>query len=433
MTSINRKEKIKNFLLNIEQEESVYVPQFCHNLKNPKKLYYGGPYYDKEEIVEAIDTLLFGKWFSSGHKVTEFEQAFCKKVNQEHGLMVNSGSSANLIAISALKKHYGWKDGDEIIVSVVGFPTTVNPIIQNNLKPVFIDIEMRSLNFDLSKIEEKITNKTKAIFVSPVLGNPPNLDDFVELCEENGVMPILDCCDSLGSTWRGKHITDYFKLSTFSFYPAHHITTGEGGLITSNDPELMKTCRSFAWWGRDCYCVGVQNLSKCGTCGKRFDKWVDDLDTVIDHKYLFTNIGYNLKPLDIQGAMGLVQLSKLDEIEKTRKSIKERVSSLFEKIEGIRGINKWSQSDVSWFGVPIICKTKDQKQKLVSYLEENGVQTRNYFAGNLLYQPAYRHLGNVFEYPEANKVLDLVFFVGCSPTITSEKINYLEELLSNYV
>lgn len=433
MKSTNRKEKIRNFLKTIESEENTYIPQFCHNLKNPKKLYYGGPYYDKDEIVEAIDTFLFGKWLSSGHKVTEFEQAFSKKINQKYGLMVNSGSSANLIAISALKKHYGWEDDDEIIVSVVGFPTTVNPILQNNLKPVFIDIEMQSLNFDLSKIEEKITDRTKAIFVSPVLGNPPNLDDFVELCAENDIMPILDCCDSLGSTWREKHITDYFKLSTFSFYPAHHITTGEGGMITSDDPELMKTCRSFAWWGRDCYCVGVQNLSKCGTCGKRFDKWIDDLDTVLDHKYLFTNIGYNLKPLDIQGAMGLVQLSKLDEIEEARKSIKKRVSSIFEKLEGIRGIDEWPESDVSWFGVPIICETKDQKQKLVSYLEENGVQTRNYFAGNLLYQPAYRHLGEVQEYPEANKVLDLVFFVGCSPTITPEKIDYLEELLSSYV
>ena len=430
--AITRKEKIKKFIEDMEESENVFIPQFCHNLKNPKKLYYGGPWFGKEELVEAMDTFLFGKWLSSGHKVNEFEEAFSKKINQKHGLMVNSGSSANLVAIAALKKHYGWKDGDEIIVSVVGFPTTVNPIIQNGLKPVFIDIEMDSLNFDLSLIQDKISERTRGIFVSPVLGNTPNIDDLTEICQENNILPILDCCDSLGSKWRGKDISEYFSLSTFSFYPAHHITTGEGGMITSNDPELMKLCRSMAWWGRDCYCVGVQNLTQCGTCGKRFDNWIQDLDTVLDHKYLFTNIGYNLKPLDMQGAIGLVQLGKLDEIHRLRKEIKGEMEDIIQVLPKIRGCSEWPESDTSWFGVPVVCEDKETKRHLVDYLETRGVQTRNYFAGNLLYQPAFRGFGDVEDYPNANKVLDLVFFLGCSPTISSDKIEYFKEIISEY-
>ena len=207
---MNRKEKILNFIKQLEIEENSFIPQFCHNLKNDKKVYYGGPYFDKEEIVEAIDTLMFGKWLSSGQKVYEFETETAKLLNQKSCLMVNSGSSANLIAIAAAKKYYNWQDGDEIILSVVGFPTTLNPIVQNNLKPVFIDIEYDTLNFDLNKIEEKITSKTKAIFVSPVLGNVPDIDKLTYLSEKYNILLLLDCCDSFGSKWKGRHISEYF-------------------------------------------------------------------------------------------------------------------------------------------------------------------------------------------------------------------------------
>lgn len=428
----NRKDKIKDFIENIEQEEGLSIPQFCHNLKNPDKVYYGGPWFTKEEMVEAIDSLLFGKWFSSGHKVAEFEKQFAIKLNQKSALMVNSGSSANLVAITALKKHYGWKDGDEVLVSVVGFPTTVNPILQNNLVPKFVDIELDTLNFDLNQLKALITNKTKAIFVSPVLGNPPDIDFILKLCQENNLVPILDCCDSLGSKWKGKHLNEYFEVSTYSFYPAHHITTGEGGMVTSNNEEIIKLARSFAWWGRDCYCVGVQNLTQCGTCNKRFDRWIPELETIIDHKYLFTNIGYNLKPLDMQGAIGLVQLSKLDKIHSLRVSIKNQISNILLNLPNIKQCSQLKDSEVSWFGVPIICSNKLDKENLVKYLEGNGIQTRNYFAGNLLYQPAYRHLGNPKDYPIANIVLDQVLFIGCSPTISSDKIAIIEQVVQDY-
>jgi CDP-6-deoxy-D-xylo-4-hexulose-3-dehydrase len=427
-----RKDKIREFIESIESSEDTFVPQFCHNLKNNKKVYYGGPYYDKEELVEAIDTLLFGKWLSSGHKVNEFELEFSKKIQVKNSLMVNSGSSANLVAISAAKQYYKWNDGDEIILSVVGFPTTLNPIIQNSLKPVFIDIEFDTLNFDLDLVEKSITSKTKAIFVSPVLGNPPDIDRIVNLCEKYKLVPILDCCDSLGTLWKGRHIAEYFDISTYSFYPAHHITTGEGGMVCSNNDELIRIARSFAWWGRGCYCVGTQNLSQRGVCGKRFDRWIPELDYVIDHKYLFTQVGYNLKPLDIQGAIGLVQLKKLDEIHDKRVKNHDKIVSMLSKIKGLSFATVLKDSEVSWFGVPIICKDNITKSKLVNYFESNGIQTRNYFAGNILNQPAYKEMGNRLDYPLANEVLNLVFFLGCSPTIDQEKLNYLQEKINEY-
>lgn len=427
-----RKNKIREFINSIEESEDTFVPQFCHNLKNDKKVYYGGPYFDKEELVEAIDSLLFGKWFSSGQKVNEFEIKFSSELQIKNSLMVNSGSSANLVAISAAKKYYGWEDGDEVILSVVGFPTTLNPILQNNLKPIFVDIEFSTLNFDLDLVEKSITNKTKAIFVSPVLGNPPDIDRIISLCEKHKIVPILDCCDSLGSKWKGKHLADYFDISTYSFYPAHHITTGEGGMVSSNNEELIRIARSLAWWGRGCYCVGTQNLTSRGVCGKRFDRWIPELDYVIDHKYLFTEIGYNLKPLDIQGAIGLVQLSKLHGIHEKRVQNYNKIKSILQKIKGISFGSVLDDSEVSWFGVPIICKDNELKSKLVNHFESRGVQTRNYFAGNILYQPAYRHLGSPKDYPEANKVLSLVLFLGCSPTIDDDKLEYLEEVVNEF-
>jgi CDP-6-deoxy-D-xylo-4-hexulose-3-dehydrase len=279
--------------------------------------------------------------------------------------MVNSGSSANLIMISALKKHFNWADDSEVIVSPVGFPTTISCLIQNRLKPIFVDIELNSLNFDVDKIEEKITEKTTAIFVSPVLGNPPDMDILVELCKKRNILLIGDNCDSLGTMWKEKLITDYYYAWTSSFYPAHHISTGEGGMVSSNDEKLISLATSFAWWGRDCYCVGSNNLLSCGTCGNRFDKWLDDYDGVIDHKYLFTTIGYNLKPLDLQGAIGIAQLKKFDMLESKRREYKNRIGDFIENnISSIKVIKATENSDPSWFGVPVYCDSQKLREKL---------------------------------------------------------------------
>jgi CDP-6-deoxy-D-xylo-4-hexulose-3-dehydrase len=348
--------------------------------------------------------------------------------------MVNSGSSANLVLMTALKKRFNWADDDEIIVSPVGFATTISVIHQNRLKPIFIDIEWDTLNFDLDQIEDKITPRTKAIFVSPVLGNPPDMDKLIAICEKHGLKLIGDNCDSLGSKWDGKYLNEYYVAFSNSFYPAHHISTGEGGMVCTNDEELKKIMVSVAWWGRDCYCVGSTNLLACGTCGKRFDNWLENYDGIIDHKYVFSNMGYNLKPLDLQGAIGSIQLDKFDEIEENRNRSKEVISHIFtSNISNIRTPNIASEkSEPCWFGTPFICEEPGLKHKLVQYLEDNKIQTRNYFAGNILMHPGYSFLDDYKNYPEANKVLDKVFFIGAAPHYTEPVFEYIQDVIKKF-
>lgn len=347
--------------------------------------------------------------------------------------MVNSGSSANLVMIAALKKYFEWPDGAEIIVSVVGFPTTVNPILQNNLVPVFVDITWDDLNWDLNHVEAAITNKTVAVFSSPVLGNSYDLDRLLDICERHQLMYIADNCDSLGSKWNGMYLTENAVAASCSFYPAHHITTMEGGMVSSSIPEIVTLARQFAWWGRDCYCVGACNQLINGSCGKRFDKWLDGYDGIVDHKYVFSQIGYNLKPIDMQGAVGQVQLAKFDEIHAKRRFNYEQIRSILERLSPkVRVVGEYPEAETSWFGVPIICSSEETKTNLQLHLEQNGIQTRNYFAGNLLLHPAYKHLGNAKDYPNAYRVLKYVFFMGTAPTLTHEDLAYIFETVSEY-
>jgi CDP-6-deoxy-D-xylo-4-hexulose-3-dehydrase len=425
-----QKDKIRALLTDLKKDSS--IPQFCYNLNQSKTVCYGGPLFDDEELVEAIHTLLFGKWFVSGENVDKFEKEFSKYINMKYSLMVNSGSSANLIILEVMKKFYEWKTGDEVIVSSVGFPTTVAPILQVGLKPVFCDIELETLNFNINEIEKKITPFTRAIVVSPVLGNPPDMTWLKSLCDKHFIHIIMDGCDSLGSKWNGKHLAEYGVMSSCSFYPAHHITTGEGGMVSTNSEELIRLARSFAWWGRGCHCVGPANLSKAGSCGKRFSRWLPQLNFLTDHRYLYTNIGYNLKPLDLQGSIGLVQLKKMEYIHAKRVEYKNRIQNILSKVKGLSFPRQFFSADVSWFGVPIICNSARLKEHLVKYLEDNRIQTRNYFAGNLLLHPAYKDLDDWKKYPNANTVLERIFFIGCSPTMTEENITYIDEVISKY-
>lgn len=422
---------------NIKALVGNHVSPYIYNSKEfiPGKtpIYYSGPYWDNRETEAAIGAFLNGKWITTGENVYKFERAFSKRFNVKYSFMVNSGSSANLVLIAGLKKRFNWNDDDEIIVSPVGFATTISVIHQNRLKPVFIDIEWNTLNFDLNQIESKITNKTRAIFVSPVLGNPPDMDKLFKICLEYDIKLVLDNCDSLGSKWNEEYLNEYAVAFSNSFYPAHHISTGEGGMVCTNDEELHKLFMSISWWGRDCYCIGSANLLSCGTCGKRFDKWLDSYDGIIDHKYVFSNMGYNLKPLDLQGAIGLVQLEKIDEIESKRKQANKIISDIFlNNIPGLRIPKQLEKANTCWFGTPFICETEGLKHKLVQYLEDNKIQTRNYFAGNILQHPGYSFLDDYKNYPEANKVLDKVFFVGAAPHYTKEVFNYIEEVVKKF-
>ena len=433
---MTQESKITEFIAEFAKSTEKAFPYLANKSRvfdsSKDTVYYSGPYWDQSEVAAAVESLLSGFWLSSGEKVDKFERRFSKKFGFAESLMVNSGSSANLVMVAALKKYYDWQDGDEIIVSVVGFPTTTSAIVQNGLVPVFVDINWGDLNWDLDLVRDAITKKTRAVFSSPVLGNPYDIDKLVEICEEKKVHIISDNCDSLGSKWGEEYLTEFSVAASCSFYPAHHITTMEGGMVSSKNEEIVKLARSFAWWGRGCYCVGRQNLLPDGTCKKRFDRWIPDCDDVVDHKYVFDNVGYNLKPLDLQGAIGIVQLEKVDEIENLRRSNKVRMDSIFASINGCSEIEEHPKSTTSWFGAPYICESSQLKRSLVSHLESNRVQTRNYFAGNLLLQPAYRKYGNWKDFPNASQVLSKVFFVGVSPTITEEMLDYVESVVSNF-
>jgi CDP-6-deoxy-D-xylo-4-hexulose-3-dehydrase len=394
------------------------------------KVLYSGPYFDGTEIQAAIRTLEQGEWYPAGKEVDTFERQFSKRFNFVSSLMVNSGSSANLVMIAALKQYFGWKDGDEIIVSVVGFPTTINPILQNNLVPKFVDITWDDLNWDLDQIEGLITPRTVAVFSSPVLGNTYDLDKLLDICIRHDLELIADGCDSLGSKWKGKYLSEYAVASSTSFYPAHHITTLEGGMVSSNISEVVDIARQFAWWGRDCYCVGSCNTLAQGTCGRRFDFWLKDYPCLVDHKYVFSQIGYNLNPLDLQGAIGQVQLEKFDTIHQRRRHNYDVISSYFKGFpDDVRIVSEKLPAETSWFGVPIICENPMVKEKLQQYLEGEGIQTRNYFAGNLLLHPAYQHLGDAKDYPNAYEVLQKVFFLGTSPTLNQENLEHINSVL----
>lgn len=433
----SQKSQIANFLNSLADDNEEIFPYLANrNWKKGKQIFYSGPYWDNEEIIAAINTLISGKWLSAGENINKFEINFSKKFEFKRSVMVNSGSSANLVMIAALKKYFGWKNEDEIIVCACGFPTTVNPIIQNGLKPVFVDIDFEDLNWNLNSLLEKITKKTVAVISSPVLGNPYDMDKFLSIVKEHKLEYIADNCDSLGSKWKDEFLTKEAVASSCSFYPAHHICTIEGGMVSSNNEEIISIARSFAWWGRDCYCVGVQNKLKNGTCGKRFDKWLDGYSKVVDHKYVFGVQGYNLKTPDLLGSIGLVQLEKYDEIHRIRRKNKELIGKIFERIPGTRIINEKESAETSWFGIPIVCSeidSKFNKKSVVKYLEDNGVQTRNYFAGNLLMHPAYKDLDDPINYPNALKVLDKVFFVGCSPVISKDMINHIDFLVTKFL
>jgi CDP-6-deoxy-D-xylo-4-hexulose-3-dehydrase len=427
-------------MINLENIQSLignHVAPYIYNAKSfePGKtpIYYSGPYWDEKETLAAIDTFLNGKWITTGEKVFKFERQFSKRFNVKHSHMVNSGSSANLVLIAALKRRFKWADDDEILVSPVGFATTISVLYQHRLKPVFVDIEWDTLNFDLDALEAKITPRTKAIFVSPVLGNPPNMDRLLEIAEKHNIQLVGDNCDSLGSKWGNEYLSEYYVAFSNSFYPAHHISTGEGGMICTNDDELKKLFVSISWWGRDCYCIGSANLLSCGTCGNRFDKWLENYDGVIDHKYVFSEMGYNLKPLDLQGAIGLEQLLKLDEIEANRRVSRDRLTQIFtDNIPGLRAPIVLDKADPCWFGTPFICDEPGLKHRLVEYLEANKIQTRNYFAGNILLHPGYSFLDDSNLYPEANKVLDKVFFIGAAPHYTEPVFEYIEKVIKAF-
>ena len=428
------KEDIKEFVLKL-QEKYGQLPKFAHNLKKfDNKVLYSGFYWDNNELEAMLESLLFDVWSINGVKVAEFERKFSEKIGQKYSLMVNSGSSANLIMIAGLKKYLNWEDEDEIITSVCCFPTTIAVIPQNRLKPVFVDINFEDLNIDLDKIKEKITKKTKGLLFAPILGNPGNFYKLVDICHNYDLHLILDNCDGLGTTFNGKQLNEYSIVSSCSFFASHHLSVIQGGMISSNNEDLIRICRSLTMWSRNCECRGIANLLKDGTCKKRFSNWLDTQpDIIIDDKYFFTERGYNLQALEFQGAIGLEQLKKWDEIHTKRYNNHADIQYLLSKyIPDLTFSKVYVGIIPSWFGVGVITKDYEQKRKLVTHFENNGIQCRNFFSGNILEHPGYKDLGNWREFSKASETLRRVFFIGCAPSLTNKHINYIEEVLKKY-
>jgi CDP-4-dehydro-6-deoxyglucose reductase, E1 len=431
---MNNDEKM-HLITALAADRPAYVPNYDDFVPGKSSVLYSGPYWDNRELEMAMKSLLLGSWLTTGEYTVRFQNKFASMFNVKHAHMVNSGSSANLIMLAAAKKRWGWEDGAEVIVSPVGFPTTIAPIVQNGLAPVFVDIELNTLNFDVSQIAAKITSKTVAILVSPVLGNPPDMDALKRLSILYGIRLLGDHCDSLGSRWNGKLLNEMYEAWSTSFFPAHHITTGEGGMVCSNDEQFIALAKSFTWWGRDCYCVGQANSLPCGTCKMRFSKWLENegVDLVLDHKYVFTSMGYNLKPLDLQAAIGLAQLEKFEEIDEKRRAIKYKlVRKLAPLARVMRPATKLTHAQPCWFGVPIICDTPEIRASLVAHFEAHKIQTRSYFAGNILRHPAYKHLAPAADFPNADVALTRVFFIGCPPHYNDAVVNYIGEVAEKW-
>ena len=405
---------------------------------------YAGPYFDSAEYVAAVKSLL-GEWLVLGADAIKFERKFPKLFGKEYGLLTNSGSSANLLMMAAMtsKRGYNLPKGTKVITPIAGFPTTVAPIIQLGFTPVFVDIELETLNLDLDQVEQACIDNpdAKIITFAHVLGNPPNMNRLMEIVEKYNLILLEDCCDALGSTFEGKPLGSFGKMASCSFYPAHHMTMGEGGFVAMNDMNTERIVRSFREWGRGCYCVGKQNLLENGTCDCRFNNWLPSLpDDIFDHKYVYEEIGYNVKPIELQASIGLVQMEKLEEIGVKRKENYKNLFKAFQIYDEYFHLHEAQPgADVDWFAFPVTVKDSApfKRSDICKYFEANKVQTRPYFAGNIMLQPAYTHLVDpkevIEKYPVARKVTTDTFFLGTSPVINKEKIDYIQTILDNFI
>lgn len=350
-----------------------------------------GKVFDAEDVQYAVDASL-DFWLTTGRFADQFEREFARVMGVRDARLVNSGSSANLVALSALTSHTlgdrALKPGDEVITVAAGFPTTVNPTIQNNLVPVFVDVQLDTYDIDCSQLEAALSERTRAVMIAHTLGNPFDLDGVTEFCKKHDLWLVEDCCDAVGATYKGQKIGTFGDISTASFYPAHHITMGEGGAVMTQKPALTKLIESFRDWGRDCWCAP----GKDNTCGKRFEWELGELPCGYDHKYIYSHIGYNLKLSDMQAAVGVSQLKKLPRfIEARRANFRRLYNGLSDLQEFFSLPQATSGSDPSWFGFPIAVKPEGglKRDQVIRALDQRKIGTRLLFGGNLLRQPAY--------------------------------------------
>jgi len=397
----------------------------------PGKSYvlYGGAVYDHKEIIAMVDSILDG-WFGYGKSSEEFEAKLAKFIGTKTSVITNSGSSASLLSVAALCSHQfkgRLRPGDEVITPVLTFPTTFNPIIQYNLMPVVLDADLETYNINMKDLEKALSNKTRLIFLPHTLGLPNEMDAIMDFVEDHHLYLIEDCCDAIGSKYGGKMLGSFGTFSTYSFYPPHQITMGEGGAVATNDLLLAKILRSLRDWGRDCYCKWNET-DPHGTCHARFKFKIDGIP--YDHKYIFNNIGYNLKPVEFQAAMGIEQLKKLPEFVKIRKKNFRVLYKTFKRYENFLILPKiLRKADVCPFSFPITLRdsTPFTRKEILDFLENNRIQTRLLFAGNIIRQPAYKDITYraIGDLKNSDKIMKDSFFIGVYPGMTKEKLNYM--------
>jgi CDP-6-deoxy-D-xylo-4-hexulose-3-dehydrase len=395
-----------------------------------------GRVFDHTELQYLVDASL-DFWLTTGRFAEQFEREFARFIGVRHAILCNSGSSANLLAVSALTSpklgDRRLKPGDEVITVAAGFPTTVNPIIQNGLVPVFIDVELGTWNVDVSQLDPALSERTRAVILAHTLGNPFNVAAVTGFCRRHNLWLIEDCCDAVGATYQGRKCGMFGDLATFSFYPAHHITMGEGGAVLTSDPVLKTLVESFRDWGRDCWC----DPGKDGTCGKRFEWKLGDLPAGYDHKYTYSHIGYNLKATDMQAAVGLAQLQKLPAFIEARR---RNFAYLKERLAGLEDFFvlpvPTPDSDPSWFGFPLAVRPESglTRQAVIDHLHRNHIATRLLFGGNLTRQPAYagaswRVVGGL---ANTDFVMNNVFWLGVYPALDPARLEHVAGSLTAF-
>ena len=431
---MNRKDQIRDEIRQLTRE--YYQEAFAKSGFTPGEspVPVSGRVFDERDMFAVMESGL-DFWLTAGRFADLFEFKFAKFVGARYARLVNSGSSANLIAVSVLTSptlgDRQLKPGDEVITVAAGFPTTVNPIIQNRLVPVFIDVELGTYNVDVSLLEQALSPRTKAVVLAHTLGNPFNVAAVAEFARRHNLWLIEDCCDALGSTFEGRRVGTFGDLATFSFYPAHHITMGEGGCVATSKPQLTKLIESFRDWGRDCWCAP----GKDNTCGKRFDWQLGTLPHGYDHKYTYSHIGYNLKVSDMQAAVGVAQLEKLEGFIEARKNNFNYLTEKLQPLSKTLLLPKATPgSEPSWFGFPIAVLPESglDRDDVIRFLNSRKIGTRLLFGGNLLRQPAYLDIEKrvIGELPNSDFITRNVFWIGVYPGLTKPMLDYVVESLN---
>ncbi len=430
---MTKAEEIRAEILRLTGEyyEAAFPPKEFR--KGESAVPVSGRVFDGNDIQSLVDSSL-DFWLTAGRFSDQFERQFARKVGVREARLVNSGSSANLVAITALTspalKDRRLLPGDEVITVAAGFPTTVNPIIQNQLVPVFVDVELGTYNVDVTQLDAALSARTRAIVLAHTLGNPFNLAVVSHFARKHQLWLVEDCCDALGSTYSDRNVGTFGDSASFSFYPAHHITMGEGGCVITQSPMMAKIIESFRDWGRDCWCAP----GKDNTCGKRFNSQLGDLPFGYDHKYTYSHIGYNLKVTDMQAAVGVEQLKKVDGFIAKRR---ENFATLRKALEPLQDCfllpTATENSNPSWFGFPIGVRPESgiARDEVVKFLNKRNIGTRLLFAGNLLRQPAYREIKHrvIGNLANTDYVMNNVFWVAVYPGLSEEMLNYLSQTL----